>query len=142
MPPTWLQLAPTIAIHTLVILAIATAAARIRFSASKTLRRVLDVLFLLPLALPMEFVGGIYQNITLIEAGAMLPILYLGAIVGFRSVKPEVLDAARLQGMGLCGTFWRFFIPSAKYWLLGGAALVVFRQLLVMAFLLAHAPGH
>lgn len=136
----WLNLIISAVVSTAVVLLIATVAARVRFSASRGLRTILDVLFFLPLLCPLEFLGGTCRNILLIEAGAMLPILYLCGILGFRKVDHETLDAARLQGLGTCGTFWRFFVPAAWQWLLGGAAGLLIRLLWVTSVLIAHMP--
>ncbi|XHR29269.1 MAG: hypothetical protein ACFUZC_01640 [Chthoniobacteraceae bacterium] len=140
MTSFWLNTALTIVVSTLVLVAIAAAAARIRFSASCGVRWVLDVIFLLPLILPLQAIpvnstSDMFRNLMLIEAGNMLPILYLAAIAGFRNVSREVLESARLQGMGSCGTFWHFFVPAGREWLLGGAALVVIRLLVVTGIL-------
>jgi len=138
MTELWLNLIISAVVSTAFLLLIATIAARVRFSASRGLRTILDVLFFLPLLCPLEFLGGTCRNILVSEAGAMLPILYLCGILGFRKVERETLDAARLQGLGACGTFWRFFVPAAWKWLLGGAAVLLFRLLWVTIWLMAH----
>ena len=90
-------------------------AARARFSSPRWLQWVLDVLFLLPMAVPL--VGYVGHNLTL------LPLFYFAAAYGFSKVDRTVLDAARMQGMGRCGTFWRVFFPAARGVL--GVALLV-----------------
>lgn len=128
------------AVITITATLIAAFAARVRFSASRGLRWALDILFLLPLALPSQFPIPIDQNIFLFEAFVTLPLLYLCAIMGFRNVRRETLDAARLQGMGPCGTFWRFFVPPARGWLLGGAALLLARMVVEAIVIVANTP--
>ena len=140
MTELWVNLVISSIVSTAFVLLIATVAARVRFSASRSLRRVLDVIFFLPLLTPLELIGGTCRNILLVEGGAMLPILYLCGILGFRKVERETLDAALLQGMGACGTFWRFFVPAAWRWLLGGAAVLLVRLLWVTSELIAHMP--
>ena len=52
-----------------------------------------------------------------------LPVFYLCAIMGFRQVRPEWIDVARLQGVGRCGIFWRVWFPVAWPWLVAGIAI-------------------
>jgi ABC-type Fe3+ transport system permease subunit len=127
-------------IATALLSLIAAAAARLRYSASKGLRIALDILFFLPLLVPIEWISGTCRNIVLEEGGALLPFLYLCGILGFRSVERETIEAARLQGSGPCGIFWRVFWPGAWPWLLGGAAVLFTRLVLVVAGLIARMP--
>ncbi len=126
----WLHFLIQVIIVAAVLFFIATAAARMRFSAPRGVRWGLDIVFLLPLALPLNLLAlssFVYEGI------AVLPILYVCGIAGFRNVNRETLEAARLQGMGNCGAFWRLFVPAARFWLLGGMAIVVVRLLILYA---------
>ncbi len=114
-------------ITTVIALMVAAAAARARFSASRGLRLALDIVFLSPLVLPLQLIKTGSCVFSDLDALSMLPILYLCAIAGFRTVNRETLEAAKLQGMGRCGTFWRFFVPAGWKWLLVGAALLLIR---------------
>ena len=81
---------------------VCVAAARIRFSCPSWLRWTLDGLFLLMLVvLPSDELFFIL-------------LFYAAALYGFSKVDRTVLDAARMQGMGVCGTFWRVFFPAAR----------------------------
>ncbi|MEI6560890.1 MAG: hypothetical protein WCO68_02275 [Verrucomicrobiota bacterium] len=140
MQPPWIHLIISCVVSTVLLTFVAAGAARIRFSAPKGLRQVLDILFFSPLLVPAFFIHGTYMNIVYGEAAILLPILYLCGILGFRKVERETLDAARLQGLGMCGTFWRIFVPTAWLWLLGGAGVLLFRLLWVCAELVAHTP--
>ena len=132
-------------ITTVIVLMVAAAAARARFSASRGVRLALDIVFLSPLVLPLELIRPsicLYFGICTLpnlDPVRMLPILYFCAIAGFRNVNSETLEAAKLQGMGRCGTFWRFFVPTGWKWLLGGAALLLIR-LVVAAVLFPSFP--
>ncbi|MEI8233619.1 MAG: ABC transporter permease subunit [Verrucomicrobiota bacterium] len=129
--------------------ALATLAARIRFSARRGLRVALDVLFLLPLAFPSATPGyaiiipflfkPVSQSMLSVATGVeclfLLPIFYLCAVMGFRRVDRETIEAARLQGVGRCGIFWRVFGPVAWPWLVAGFALGWFRIAFLLTFL-------
>jgi len=136
MEPLWISLLAAV-ISAFVASLIGALAARVRFSASSGLRWVLDILFLLPLVMPAAIayffaydfrvdMEGAFPTIPLVvfdnSIGA-LPIFYLSAIMGFRQVQQEWIDAARLQGYGLLGVFWRVFLPTARPWLAVGLAL-------------------
>ena len=140
MTELWIHLIISCIVSTALLTLIAVGAARLRFSATKGLRWLLDILFFSPLLVPAFFIHGTATNIVYGEAAIMLPILYLCGILGFRKVERETLDAARLQGLGTCGTFWRIFFPTACPWLLGGAGVLLFRLLWVAAELVAHTP--
>ncbi|MDD5349215.1 MAG: hypothetical protein PHQ12_03290 [Chthoniobacteraceae bacterium] len=122
MNPTWDILLINLA-ATVVLWAVATVAARIRFSASRGVRIALDVLFLLPLLYPSRVV--------------LLLIFYFCAILGFQRVDRETIDAARLQGLRSCGIFWRVFFPVAWPWLIGGLVLGCARSAILLVILYA-----
>ncbi|MCX6966759.1 MAG: ABC transporter permease subunit [Verrucomicrobia bacterium] len=122
-----------------VFLLISAMAARLRFSASRGLRTRLDILFLLPLAIP-EFavlcapfldLGPGPSAILALDLIWAVPVFYLCAIMGFRKVSQETVDAARLQGLGQCGIFWRVFFPVAWPWLLASIGVVFIRGALL-----------
>lgn len=130
MTPLWNSL-QTASITVALAFLLATGAARVRFSASRGLRTTLDVLFLLMLVLPSWLISFFhFGNIPTLMAAEMLPFFYFCAAMGFRHVNREAMDAARLQGLGQCGIFWRLFFPAAWPWLLGGLA---FKILLLVA---------
>jgi len=135
MEPLWISLLAAV-ISAFVASLIGALAARVRFSAQRGLRWALDILFLLPLAIPgivPVLVWDIIWHpstpamITAGEALSALPVFYLCAIMGFRKVARETIDAAQLQGLGRCGIFWRVFLPVAWKWLLGGFAIGLWR---------------
>jgi len=156
MNPLWIfwnALLITCAIIALSFL-LATGAALFRFSASKKRRAALDLLFLIPLALPPELAcsyakyglmlgfpswlaSSCFHPSLALESIALLPILYFCAYMGFRRVSLESIDAARLQGLRCCGIFWRSFFPAAWPWLLAGLALSFFRLPVFIDALLA-----
>lgn len=127
MTPIWISLVLPALIKLAVAFAVATAAARVRYSASRGLRTTLDVIFLLPLVLPANLNLFCSCDTSIAEVIAVLPVLYVAAALGFRKVSREAIDAARLQGLGRCGTFWRLFFPAAWRWLLGGFLIVALR---------------
>lgn len=143
MSPFWNAILPgTIAI-TLAAL-VAFAAARLRFSVPRGVRIALDILFLLPLVLPCIALGFTaaqeLRPLTLIimaESLVTLPLFYLCAAAGFRRVQSEWIDAARLQGLGRCGIFWRVWFPAAGPWLAAGFVLGLLKSALIMAILYA-----
>ena len=110
-------------------------AARIRFSASRQLRLTLDILFLLPLAIP-DIVIWFYQiqGVTIMPTEVLwtLPVFYFLSVMKFRKIAPEMLDAVQLQGLGQCGIFWRVFFPLARLWILGGFAIGILRYYVVL----------
>ena len=124
---------------------VAFSAARLRFSLARIPRTALDILFLLPLALSPSL--AIYITCSFlaqaehIAIGAdsitAIPLFYLCAWMGFRRVDRETIDAARLQGLGRCGIFWRVWFPAAWPWLLGGFVIGLSRGIFLL--LLAHA---
>lgn len=121
---------------------LAFAAARMRFSVPRGFRTALDILFLLPLALPSIAFGFIAAQelrllITIGDNVATLPLYYLCAWMGFRKVRLECIDAARLQGLGTCGIFWRVWFPVAWPWLAAGLALGILRSVLLIALVYA-----
>lgn len=130
----------TAVIDTVIALLIAAAAARARFSATGVVRWVLDIIFLFPLLLPLRLFQTGSCVFSDLDALATLPILYLCAVAGFRNVNRETLEAAKLQGMGRCGTFWRFFVPTGWKWLLGGAALLFIRLVVAAMLFPRHCP--
>ena len=127
---------------------VAFRAAHARFStASSKVRAVLDVLFLLPLALPSAATaahplslylpfGSEAMLLAATDSLSALPLFYLCAVMGFRRVDPETVDAARLQGLGRCGTFWRAWVPVAGPWLALGLGLGFLRSV-CLALLIA-----
>lgn len=120
---------------TAIVWLIATAAARLRFSSPRGLRAVVDVLFLLPLALPSPFLVAWTlgcSDFSLEDLFAAIPLFYLCALMGFRRVEAETREAARLQGLGPCGRFWRVDFPVAWRWLAAGLALGCFRSSLLL----------
>jgi len=107
----------------------------------------LDILFLLPLALPTILTAGatvtfgqrndctlMWPDLLADSIGA-LPLFYLCAVMGFRRIQREWTDAARLQGLGRCGIFWRVWFPPARLWLAAGLALGLLRVALLLATL-------
>ena len=50
--------------------------------------------------------------------------------MGFRRVDRETIEAARLQGLGHCGIFWRVWFPVAWKWLTAGMLLGLIRSAL------------
>ena len=140
MEPLWISLQNASLATTLAALA-AFLAARIRFSLSRASRTVLDILFLLPLALsPYTLVNAACRFwshspsiVFVIDNIAALPIFYLCAWMGFRNVDPETMDAARIQGLGHCGIFWRVWFPAAWPWLVSGFALGLLRYAIALA---------
>jgi len=144
MEPLWISLHATIT--TLVATLVAFSAARIKFSLLRTPRTALDILFLLPLALSpsiMMYVAFCFlaqsTNIAIaMDSLTAIPLAYLCAGMGFRRVDREAIAAARLQGLGRCGIFWRVWFPAAWPWLAAGLALGLFRAwLLPVAVLLS-----
>ena len=135
MDPLSISLQTTIA--TLLVALISFSAARIRFSLSRTPRTVLDILFLAPLVLPpvlliysaLHFLGQSQSERGVIAEDALtaIPIFYLCAWMGFRRVQSLWVDAARLQGLGSCGIFWRVWFPPARSWLAAGLVLGLLR---------------
>ena len=129
MEPLWKFLLVAL-IAPIIGLMLSALAARVRFSAPRGLRLALDILFLLPLAIPGGSVGffPLYDRFAfatpvIVIATDMLwalPVFYLCAIMGFRKVTHETIDAARLQGLGFCGIFCRLFLTPARLWLLLG----------------------
>ena len=136
MEPLWkfLVVAVLSAIYASIISALA---ARVRFSAPRGLALALDIVCLLPLAVPgivafclPSLVGHLFgrslelaaspERMVASEVMLALPVFYFSAIMGFRKVARETIDAARLQGLGPCGIFCRVFFPPAWPWLLGG----------------------
>ena len=100
----------------LAIFVVSVAAARGRFSSPRWLRHALDFTFLFPLAVP--FWGTLllyphYEEPFGVDVLPLLPLFYFAAVYGFSRVDRTVLDAARMHGMGLCGTFWLVFLPAA-----------------------------
>jgi len=149
MEPLWISLLVAL-IAALIASLISTLAARVRFSAKPGLRWALDILFLLPLAVPgivtwclTILVYGIFWHTPkphatpamMIPAEVLwaLPVFYLCAIMGFRKVSPESVDAARLQGMGRCGIFWRIWFPPALPWIATGLAAGLLRCTILLA---------
>lgn len=143
MDPLWILLQTTIA--TLLVALISFSAARIRFSLPRTSRTALDILFLAPLALSPAalvyvavcFLGQSERIVIAEDAITAIPIFYLCAWMGFRRVQSLWIDAARLQGLGRCGIFWRVWFPPALPWLAAGLILGLLRAwiLPVIAFL-------
>lgn len=130
MSPFWHALLFGAIVTTLAAL-LAFAAARLRFSVPRGIRTVLDFLFLLPLALPSPLVinfGMQYTDLSIGDIVFAVPVFYLCAVMGFRRVQPECVDAARLQGLGPCGIFWRVWFPAAWPWLAAALALGWFRN--------------
>ncbi|GEM_PF-5831840 len=110
---------------------IATACARARFSAPRNLKLALDALVLLLLALPNVLASAPnLAYLAIFEQVAIFPIFYVCAVIGFSKVDRETLDAVRLQGLGLCGSFWRIFFPAARGWILCGLGVAFLRQAL------------
>lgn len=140
MSQLWIHQLVSAVITAVVAFLITTAAARLRFSGSRGTRWVLDILFFLPLVLPLQFIKAGSCVFSDFDAITMLPILYLCGIMGFHNVSRETLEAARLQGMGKCGTFWRFFVPAGWKWLLGGAAVLLVRVALAAFLFPRHCP--
>ncbi len=144
MDPLWISLLASL-VSVLIALTISALAARVRFSASRGLRWTLDILFLLPLAFSPFTLANIAwrwfahsQNIAFVMEGiATLPLVYLCAIMGFRKIVRETIDAARLQGLGCCGIFWRVIFPPAWPWLAAGLAIGLFRSLILLALVYA-----
>lgn len=142
MEPLWISLLAAVA-SVLIALTISALAAWVRFSAKPSLRWALDILFLLQLAFsPFTLVYiacrwfAHSENIAFVmESIAALPLFYFCAILGFRKVAPETMDAARLQGLGRCGIFWRVFFPPAWPWLAAGLGLGLVRSLILLALL-------
>ena len=140
MEPLWNSLLAAF-VSVLIALTISALAARVRFSASPSLRWVLDILFLLPLAVPTLLANVLslaaYKNSMLfwIDSVFSLPLFYLCAIMGFRKIVRETIDAARLQGLGCCGIFWRVIFPPACPWLAAGLGLGLLRGLILLALL-------
>jgi len=93
---------------------VSVAAARMRFFSLCGAQWVLDILFLLPLAIPYVALAKIDL---LTEYLFLLSLFYFAAVYGFSKVDRTVLDAARMHGMGVCGTFWRVFFPAARKFL-------------------------
>jgi len=145
MDPLWISLQTTIA--ALLVALISFSAARIRFSLSRTPRTILDLLFLSPLLLSpvilvyvaIHFLGQSQSERVVIAEDAItaIPIFYLCAAMGFRRVQSLWIDAARLQGLGRCGIFWRVWFPPARSWLAAGLVLGLLRAWMfpVIAFL-------
>jgi ABC-type proline/glycine betaine transport system permease subunit len=137
----WLCLFISAAIKTGIALLLSVIAARVRFSASRGLRWTLDIIFFLPLALPLhQFIGGSCHAFFAADLYALLPVIYFCGIMGFRNVPRETLEAAKLQGMGRCGTFWRFFVPAGWKWLLGGVAVILARLVLGIVLFATRLP--
>jgi molybdate transport system permease protein len=147
MTPLWNYLL-TAVLAAFLALTISALAARVRFSAPRKAGLALDLLFLLPLAIPLEilvsmvgFPDGSMSELlavtllAVMEIICALPVFYLCAVMGFRRVDREAIDAARLQGLGRCGIFWRLFFPAAWPWLLGGLAVGLFRAAFLAAFI-------
>lgn len=143
MDPLWNFFFATIA--TLVAALISFAAARLRFSLSPMARTLLDVLFLAPLVTPpsllawLLFAVNIKNEIVLLAGDTLtaVPILYLCAWIGFRRVRQEWIDAARIQGDGPCGLFWHVWFPTARLWLLAGFVLALLRAWVLPVLLFA-----
>jgi len=150
MEPLWNLLLVAL-ISAIVASMISALAARVRFSASRSLALALDIFFLLPLAIPgiMAFYPPIlvcyifahpiepYASPEAMVATEMLwalPVFYLSAIMAFRKIPRETIDAARVQGLGACGIFCRVFLPPAWPWLLGGFLVGLSRGLLLALF--------
>jgi len=142
MEPIWISLLAAL-ISALIASLISAVAALVRFSAKPRLRWTLDILFLLPLAIPALLANVLclvgYKNSTLFWTDVIfaLPLFYLCAIMGIRRVNREVIDAARLQGCGGLGIFRHVFLPVAWPWLAAGLALGLVRAGILLA--LAHA---
>ena len=138
MEPIWIT--PQASwIATLLAALVAFSAARIRFLLQKSPRTALDILFLLPLALPSLFVINLKihcPDLSVEDTLSTLPLFYLCALMGFRKVSRETVDAARLQGFGHCGIFWHVWFPTAWLWLVCGLALGLFRNALLLTILL------
>lgn len=157
MEPLWISLL-TVLIAAGVASLLSAIAARIRFSTSRGLGSVLDLIFLLPLAIPeimaffvphfiCDMLGTMPRNsaptpvIIITELFWTLPVFYLCAIMGFRKVSQELIDAARLQGLRSCGIFFRVFFPQGYPWLLGGFIIGLSRGIFVtlMKYAMAQA---
>jgi len=129
-------LAGTVA--TTMAILLAYGAARMRFSVPRGVRITMDALFLLPLALPSPLVIKFAircPDFTVEDIISALPVFYLCGLMGFRRVHYECIDAARLQGLGSCGIFWRIWFPAAWPWLAAGLILGWFRNALLWAIL-------
>jgi len=148
MKPIWISLLVVI-ISALIASVIGTLAARVRYSAQRGLGLALDILFLLPLAIPAvvayltpifiySIIGLTPEAVPSMIVGMdmmwALPAFYLCAIWGFRKVAPGTIDAARIQGLGGCGIFWRVFFPPAWPWLLGGLMIGLSRGVFLALF--------
>ena len=123
---------------TAIVWLIASAAARLRFSAPHRLRLAVDILFLLSLALPAPLVVSTAihcPDVSVEDLFAAIPLFYLCALMGFRRVEAETVEAARLQGLGRCGIFWRVYFPAAWPWLTVGLALGCFRSGILLALI-------
>jgi molybdate transport system permease protein len=134
----WISL-QTSGIATLLAFVVAVLIARVRGGLGKPARFVLDAFFLLLLLLPSGvsifivrslgfFVaralgGGAWLNSLIglkLHVIAAVSVIYFCARMGFRKTSPALVEAARMQGFGPCGTFWRIEIPLAWHWLLAG----------------------
>ena len=154
MEPLWISLLAAL-VSAFVAFLISTLAVRVRFAGPRGLRTTLDLLFLMPLAVPAVvtfrvplFVYGIIglapeaapSGIVAMDLMWALPAFYLCAIMGFRKVSRETIDAARLQGLSRWGIFLRVFLLPAWPWLLGGFVIGLSRG--VFLALLAKATAH
>ena len=138
MEPLWISLFAAL-ISVLLSSLISALAARVRFSAKPGLRWALDILFLLPLVVPCVAVairlGNLFDPLAIMVAESLpaLPLFYFCALMGFRKVSHETVDAARLQGLGRCGIFWRVWFPPAWPWIGTGLALGLLRSATALA---------
>lgn len=98
--------------------------------------RVIPSLAILFLAVP--YLGlGFYPALVALTILACPPIL-INTYVGFRSVEPAVIEAARGMGMGLRQIMWRVEVPQALPVLVAGlrtAAVEVFASATLATFI-------
>ena len=150
MAPYWIFLANAALLVAVLFSAIAAIwAAQTRLSVTGRLGLLMDFVLLLPLVLPSETLGfllriplfpcvlflgrffhngiGTYIGVPLGWAVEAFSPIYLCMLLGFLRVKGELLDAARMQGLGGWGKFWRVLLPSSWQWFLPGIGLGVLR---------------
>jgi ABC-type molybdate transport system permease subunit len=124
---------------------VALVAARIWLALPRWLAFALDFLFLLPLILPSTaidygfsslnmrypFMPGhelnlwlhILSLVLLPRIVAAVPLIYFCARMGFHKTNEELVETARLQGLGAFAIFWHIRIRLGWPWFASGLAL-------------------
>ncbi|TAK51314.1 MAG: molybdate ABC transporter permease subunit [Bacteroidetes bacterium] len=146
--PIWISL-KVVVVATLVTALAGIMLARWRMTYQGKLASVLDIIFILPLALPPTVIGLVLLlafgnsspvsaviNIIFTWHAAVVasiivsfPLMYQTALASFKQIDATLIDLARIDGFSEWKILWRVMVPLAWHGLAAGATLSFVRAL-------------